>query len=202
MMTARKRTKRASGGRLGRILFALLASALLSLALGPGCAERENPEDPQIGGHPEAFSDAASVDFHGTRVRARGPEACQACHGEDLAGGSGFPGCYDCHAGPGGHPRNWALASAPRFHGDVVAQKGPGACADCHGEALDGGWSGVSCDDCHAGAGGHPDGWMNPDALSFHGRLAFVDGVQGCARCHGYPPARGTSGVSCADCHN
>jgi hypothetical protein len=193
---------RARKTRGGRIALAALLAALLSATLPLGCADRKAPEEPEIGGHPAEFNQAASVDFHGTRIRERGVSACRTCHGEDLTGGPGLAGCYDCHDGPGGHPPRWARPDAPVFHGAAVEAEGLGPCKGCHGLDLAGGWSGVSCSECHAGgAGGHPDGWMTPDATSFHGRLVHLEGVIGCARCHGFPPSRGTAGVSCADCH-
>ncbi len=198
-MIQARAVRRRIGGRSAAL--ALLAG-LVSIAIGTGCAERRSPEEPEIGGHPEEFNQAASVDFHGTRVRERGPEACETCHGPDLAGAPGVPGCDDCHAGAGGHPRNWVRADAALFHGDEVAANGPGPCADCHGVDFAGGWSEVSCSACHAGGpSGHPEGWLDPDATSFHGRRVHVEGVIGCARCHGFPPSSGTAGVSCADCH-
>jgi hypothetical protein len=197
MRTERRTPNRGLADRLPLVL--LLVVGLFLLAAG--CAERRSPEEPRISGHPEEFNQVSSADFHGRRVRESGPSACETCHGTDLVGDAGTRGCFDCHDGPGGHPRNWVAAGAPEFHGDAVASKGPGPCKECHGTDLLGGWSGVSCGACHAGPGGHPEGWLNPDASSFHGRRAFVEGPNACARCHGFPPSRGTSGVSCADCH-
>ncbi|MBM3321228.1 MAG: hypothetical protein FJY73_11185 [Candidatus Eisenbacteria bacterium] len=199
-MRGAARTNR-SRGRSGGI-FLPIAAGLAALLLVAGCAERRSPQEPRIAGHPSEFNEISSADFHGARVRERGPSACTTCHGEDLAGDPGTSGCSDCHDGPGGHPRNWVRADAARFHGTAVRNEGLAICRDCHGADLLGGWSGVSCSACHAGGpGGHPAGWTDPSSLAFHGRRALVEGVVGCAGCHGFPPASGTSGVSCADCH-
>ncbi|MFH1278099.1 MAG: hypothetical protein ABIK65_06950 [Candidatus Eisenbacteria bacterium] len=182
----------------------VLAPAL-ALALLAGCVERRTPQEPEIAGHPEAFiAQESSVDFHGDRVREMGAANCAGCHGSDFRGASDMPGCYECHDGPGGHPHGWAYPAEDPYHGAAVEAAGFGSCKECHGADLEGGWSGVSCWDCHDGPGGHPEGWLNPASVLFHGREAFREGPRGCARCHGYPPARGTSGVSCADagCHD
>ncbi|MFH1680743.1 MAG: hypothetical protein ABIH26_08870 [Candidatus Eisenbacteria bacterium] len=202
-MRATTRRTRSRGSRGGSFfLLPLAAAAFLSFLLAGGCSERRSPQEPEIAGHPPEFNEPATVDFHGARVLERDPSACMTCHGEDLSGGSGVPGCGDCHDGQGGHPRNWTRSDAAEFHGAVVAASGLERCRICHGADLLGGWSGVPCSSCHAGGpGGHPAGWTDPASLSFHGRKAFVEGVVGCARCHGFPPASGTSGVSCADCH-
>ena len=113
-----------------------------------------------------------------------------------------MPGCDECHDGAGGHPYGWAAASSPEFHGDQVAAEGPGPCETCH-EGDDGGWSGVSCYKCHAGGpSGHPDGWMNPVAASFHGVRVQIDGFGDCQRCHGFGLSGGTSGLGCGECHS
>lgn len=180
-----------------RVLVPVLALALLA-----GCVERRSPQEPEIAGHPEEFiAEAASADFHGDRVREGGAAGCAGCHGADYRGASDMPGCYECHDGPGGHPYGWGYPAGDPYHGKAVEDAGPGPCGDCHGGDLAGGWSDVSCWDCHDGPGGHPVGWLAEESNLFHGRVVFREGPHGCARCHGYPPARGTSGVSCADCH-
>ncbi len=98
---------------------------------------------------------------------------CGSCHGRPPppphpAGTA----CEDCHGevvGPGQvittpskhidgilqvtsvHPADW-VEPTPK-HGDDFNQNGPAGCATggCHGITLDGGASGVSCDDCHSG---------------------------------------------------
>jgi hypothetical protein len=180
------------------------ANALSILALAAsvlaGCAERETP--PELAAHPPEWSEASSVDFHGARVEAGGASMCETCHGSALEGAPGVPGCDDCHAGAGGHPGGWASPAAEEFHAHAVAETGPSPCATCHGADYEGGWSGVSCYECHAGGpSGHPDGWLVPEASTFHGLEVLTEGVDRCTTCHGFGLGGGTSGVACADCH-
>jgi len=104
-------------------------------------------------GHPSGWAFPPSP-FHGDYVRANDALECRSCHGVDWRGGWSEVSCYTCHNGPSGHPENWALPSAPLFHGSVVVADGPEPCQDCHGADYLGGWTGVSCYDCHDGPGG------------------------------------------------
>lgn len=178
----------------------IAAICLGAWALLAGCADRRDPVE--IRAHPSEWNEVSSLDFHGARVTASGPSFCITCHGSDLRGSAGVPGCFDCHAGAGGHPGGWASPAADEFHGDAVAETGPSPCATCHGADYQGGWSETSCYDCHAGGpSGHPDGWMIPASASFHGLEVLTDGVDRCTTCHGFGLSGGTSGVACADCH-
>jgi hypothetical protein len=189
---------RAAAG--ARRLAAATTLAIAALVLAAGCAERKTPVE--IRAHPAEWSAAASPDFHGKRVERSGPSNCVPCHEADFRGGFGVPGCYDCHAGPGGHPGGWASPASSAFHGDAVAESGPGPCATCHGDDHRGGWSGVSCYECHTGGpSGHPDGWLDPLSASYHGLEVLTEGVDRCTTCHGFTLGGGTSGVACADCH-
>jgi hypothetical protein len=178
---------------------ALAAAAAFALVLA-GCAERRSPVDTKT--HPPEWNDAASPDFHGTRVAKSGASSCTACHGAGLEGAPEVPSCDDCHAGAGGHPAGWSTPAHAAFHGRAVEREGPGPCRECHGPDYEGGWSGVSCYDCHAGgASGHPDGWMTPGSASFHGVQLLIQGVQSCTPCHGAGLGGGTSGSACGECH-
>ena len=165
-----------------------------------GCAETAPMQD-EVPTHPPEWSVATSSDFHGARVAQDGTNFCTSCHGPALLGDAVVPGCYDCHDGPGGHPSYWKDAAEP-FHGTEVALHGPTACATCHGETYQGGWSEVSCYTCHAGGpSGHPEGWLDKRAHTFHGLEVSLQGDDDCRRCHGNDLMGGTSGVACADCH-
>jgi len=52
----------------------------------------------------------------------------------------------------------------------------------------------------------HPNGWAEPGSDLFHTSKIRVSGVQTCLDCHGDPDLSsltgGTSGVSCAGCHD
>lgn len=194
------RTPHPTRARRARRALAAALLAPLALVVLAGCAERRSPVE--IRAHTPEWSLAGAADFHGERVEESGPGTCTTCHGDDLAGSAEVPGCYDCHAGPGGHPGGWANPAAPRFHGDEVARTGPSSCAACHGADYLGGWSEVSCSACHAGGpSGHPDGWMVRESASFHGLRVLTEGVTDCTRCHGFGLGGGTSGVSCGSCH-
>ena len=181
---------------------------VLAVLAAAGCADRRSPVETQV--HPAAWNDPASPDFHGTRVRADGPELCRSCHGTDLRGAPGeVVGCDDCHVGPGGHPDGWDRPAAPTFHGKTVAAAGPKSCRDCHGADYTGGWCGLACFTCHGeppgghppGQCGHPRGWLDRESASFHGLVVLEEGVDDCTRCHGFGLSGGTSGVACSKCH-
>jgi predicted CxxxxCH...CXXCH cytochrome family protein len=92
---------------------------------------------------------------------------CSSCHGlPPPAPHPAGTSCGGCHAGytasavnaethlngvvnaSGGHPDGYA---APAEHGGDVNAGGLDSCQACHGAALDGGSSGVSCNACHGG---------------------------------------------------
>jgi hypothetical protein len=177
-------------------------AAVVGLVLLVGaCTEPTPVEENPITAHPEDWSVPGKTDFHGARVAREGTVFCTSCHGSDLRGVGIVPGCYDCHEGPGGHPTAWASRPTP-LHETAVQHEGTNDCRTCHGNDYRGGWSTVSCYTCHAGGpSGHPEGWMNPDASTFHGLRVAVEGDNDCRRCHGNDLLGGTSGVACGDCH-
>jgi hypothetical protein len=179
----------------------LLKTVALALCLFAylGCAEREPVSD--IEAHPAAWMAKGDVDFHGQIVEDDGIGFCGGCHGEDLQGFGGAPSCYSCHDGAGGHPSGWGDRPEPGHVGEVALQ-GNGGCTSCHGGDFTGGWSEISCYDCHAGGpSGHPDGWMDERSSSFHGIDATLNSSLRCTDCHGRDLLGGTSGVACAQCH-
>ncbi|MFN8546508.1 MAG: hypothetical protein U0527_00680 [Candidatus Eisenbacteria bacterium] len=188
--------------RFVRFVSVLSSALLVSLALS-GCVDRR--EVTKIEAHPDQFTETGSADFHGTLVLREGVESCRSCHGVELKGESAAPSCAssDCHDGAGGHPNDWAVRGSEHFHATEVAREGNAECANCHGSNFRGGWSGVSCYDCHAGGpSGHPDGWMDERSSSFHGQEVILHGVTECTECHGFGLSGGTSGVACGDCHH
>lgn len=184
----------------GRRTWGLVASTLGLLLWVASCSEPTPVEEQPIRAHPPEWSDPAKSDWHGTRVALDGVISCTGCHGEDLRGDLVVPGCDACHDGPGGHPATWVKQPEP-FHGTKVQMEGPMVCTACHGDDYRGGWSGVSCSTCHDGPGGHPQGWLDSNAHTFHGRVVTMQGNLDCRRCHGNDLLGGTSGVSCGDCH-
>jgi hypothetical protein len=165
----------------------------------PGCYECHDG----AGGHPEGFAVIGSDVFHGQDVRAFGAIPCADCHGEDYEGDWTGVSCFTCHAGgPSGHPSGYVTVGSPVFHGRNVEATGPSPCQDCHGEDYRGDWTGVSCFTCHAGGpSGHPRGWLDDSAPTFHGDRVVQEGPEDCWRCHGDGGSGGTSGVACSDCH-
>jgi len=179
----------------------LSAAGFGVLLLVGACSEPSPVQENPTTTHPSTWNEPAKPDFHGARVARDGTAYCTSCHGGDLRGAGTVPGCYDCHAGPGGHPDSWASRPSPG-HGTEVELEGPTGCRTCHGDDYAGGWSDVSCYTCHAGGpSGHPEGWMNPDAHTFHGRLVAQGSDDDCRRCHGNDLQGGTSGTGCGDCH-
>jgi mono/diheme cytochrome c family protein len=78
-------------------------------------------------------------------------------------------------------------------------------CTACHGSALDGGISAISCFSCHNGPDGsigHPAGWFagKTDPVHFHGSYGRKFN-RSCTACHG-ANFEGAIGRPCASCHN
>jgi predicted CxxxxCH...CXXCH cytochrome family protein len=104
------------------------------------------------GGSPQA----ACGTCHGAPPpsHAASSTTCAACHPRtvkpdgtiDVTGGFHINGTVEA---VGGHPPGWA---DPAQHGHAANAQGLTGCKGCHGAALDGGSSGVSCASCH-GAG-------------------------------------------------
>ena len=134
------------------LVFFFILSSFLVLS----CAERRNPQSPDLSPHLEGWSDPTSPDFHGLEIEQAGTADCAACHGETFEGGYTTVSCYSeaagCHSGgSGGHPGGWMNLESVDFHGEHVRQSGWDMedCEKCHGEAYTGGTSGSSCIDCH-----------------------------------------------------
>lgn len=147
-------------------------------------------------GHPapSVYLAPANDGFHGKVIaEAMDTEQCQVCHGYGYDGGWTEVSCVACHAGGrSGHPSTEAMFSPSNddYHATRLAERGPGNCAECHGEKGGGGWTGTACTTCHAGnpanAGGlsgHPtaDVWNDASSNDFHGNQNFED----CRPCHG-----------------
>lgn len=97
---------------LGRTTVIPIALILIALS----CTHDRVP--PTLSGvHPANWMDTSSVDFHGKMVMKAGATLCQACHGDDLAGGKTGIACSKCHA-PG------QSAGCVRCHGGVDNQTG------------------------------------------------------------------------------
>jgi len=113
------------------------------------------------GGHPAAWSDRGSSDFHAFSAN-RGLAACQGCHGQALdgVGGSTSVGCQDCHGAgftsrctgchggtdnqTGAPPRTtWGQSAdalrtgAHTRHVTAGAVSGAVACSTCHAVPAD-----------------------------------------------------------------
>jgi predicted CxxxxCH...CXXCH cytochrome family protein len=111
---------------------------------------------------------------------------CFLCHSAtvkttgaiDVAGGKHINGVLESSTSP--HPEGWADATA---HGFGYFDD-PSGCKACHGDALTGGASGLSCDSCHIGG----TAWRT-DCLYCHGGGDSTNGA---------PPygARGESSVT------
>jgi predicted CXXCH cytochrome family protein len=91
------------------------------------------------------------------------PVNCEACHGEDLDGGTSGISCAGCHHG-------WSGTHADAFNED------PGSCQGCHGDSI------ASCADCHHNgwAGTHVEAFQeDPDSCK-----TCHNGVASCTDCH------------------
>ncbi|MCC7142567.1 MAG: hypothetical protein IT349_10760 [Candidatus Eisenbacteria bacterium] len=99
------------------------------------------------------------------------------------------------------HPPEWRDTESADFHGLRIGEDGARACVGCHGDHLEGRGNAPGCDDCHAGAGGHPFGWDTPSSAEFHGAAVAAEGPDACIACHGEDHRGGWSDVSCYACH-
>jgi predicted CxxxxCH...CXXCH cytochrome family protein len=114
----------------------------------------------------------------------------------------------------GGHPDGW---ESPEQHGAAFNADGPGACTSCHGEMLDGGSSGASCETCHSnwqddctfchggvdnatgappvGVGGETDrGVLVVGAHTSHVEATSMHAAWGCHTCHTVPTSALSAG--------
>ncbi|MBW7995848.1 MAG: hypothetical protein FVQ81_04595, partial [Candidatus Glassbacteria bacterium] len=159
-------------------------------------------------GHPrEAVWLKYSVRFYGgghnQATVTRGLEDCARCHGENFNGGTSGQSCNTCHPSESGHPATGFVDRGNAFHGDRYDTNGENYCAACHGADLRGGYTNVTCWDCHNGPSGHPDeGFLDPAHANFHGLEATIRGLDECATCHGADFSGGNTGRSCFECHD
>lgn len=215
---------------VNHIALRVLAAVAL-IVVFTGCADRKDPTDVDIAAHPAGWNDPADADFHGSYVEAvvqgnavvgeeerrNGTEGCESCHGGVDLGRDLDEGCYECHATgnveTGGHPAA-AVFLAPNdvgFHGNSFADATDiESCRTCHGFEFMGGWSDVSCVDCHTASGllasesGHPlpNVWLAPQAAGFHGNdIIEKQSTESCAACHGADYSGGYAEVNCTACH-
>ncbi|MBU0505196.1 MAG: hypothetical protein ABII18_01240 [bacterium] len=95
------------------------------------------------------------------------------------------------------HPENWDKITE---HGVFAKEHGTNPnCTECHDTDLTGGWTGVSCYQCHASYP-HTSNWKD---VNKHGVYALNNGTtQSCQNeCHGTNYKGGYSEVSCYGCH-
>jgi len=151
-------------------------------------------------GHPTGWS---SPSLHGATAKSApgassGFASCQACHGDDFAGGSVNQSCFACHGVSAPHPSSpWRGGSLTHTNTDPANAV---VCALCHLQQSLPQGSTPGCFNntlCHGSA--HPSGWSSG---SVHGVQAEQD-FSACTVCHGDTYQGGTgSSTSCYDCHN
>jgi len=93
------------------------------------------------------------------------------------------------------------------FHGEVVLANGGEGCKSCHGEAYDGGRSGVSCIDCHLATGtacirchGGVDNTTGAPPAGLRGEVSDTALAVGAHTAHMQGGAI-SDGVECSSCH-
>ena len=120
-------------------------------------------------------------------------------------------GCTEIHEPPI-HPSDWAEPDSEYSHVAKIIVSGIETCKSCHGSQdkndYEGGTSGISCYQCHAGGpSGHPayENWVGSSKKGeFHGYFIQGNGVASCKKCHSNQAGDfrgGTSGISCYQCH-
>ncbi len=162
---------------------------------GVGCYQCHNGP----GGHPEGY-----LRTHGDTVATRqSDDRCRLCHGDQLQGGFLAPACTVCHIYPFAsgwrvHPAGWLDLQSAVFHGDQALGSSVGGCTGCHGtDYRGGGFSSVSCYQCHDGPSGHP-----ADYDRSHGDEVERQGDTSCRLCHGDQLQGGFLARSCTTCHS
>ncbi len=184
-------------------LFPVIALGL-SFALF-SCSELKKDLPSPVSGaaaiHPEGWNQAASPDFHGAYLKAKGYDTkeCKPCHGGPLNGGTSKSSCFRCHAlYP--HSAAWIQTASADFHGRFLKAMNYDAteCQTCHGTDYTGGSSQVACFSCHT-TFPHPATWTGG-----HGPYLKTKNWTDteCQSCHGTDYAGGTSGVACFSCHD
>lgn len=101
----------------------------------------------------------------------------------------------ECQCFP--HAEGWARVEQ---HGLwVLANNADPYCTECHGTDLKGGWTGISCYQCHASYP-HPQDWQRVEQ---HGAYTVRNGLaENCQNaCHGTDFNGGYAQKSCYDCH-
>ncbi len=170
-----------------RAFFAVAIVALLS-----GCTT-SNSQTPQFStaqaAHPANWTHNHWAEF------AKNPDHCVTCHGSwkdpAAAGGISNTSCFTCHPKGPGHPAGW---DAGLQHGRSAAMAAPSDstgmayCFKCHGNNLNVGLTGTSCQACHTKAPHPAKPWNNADpSKSTH--FAAEPGQR--ARMHQVPRERG-----------
>ncbi len=172
------------------------------------------PADALTPGHIDG--ETATVRFAGVAVptgvtptfdRATAGCASTYCHGATLSGGSktspvwtstgtGQADCGTCHGVPPPadvHPPvSSNLAGCNPCHPDTVSASGAIVPRSAGGKHIDG---------TIQAASGHDADWMNTSSPKFHAYSAN-QGLASCQWCHGADLSGGSTGVSCASCHD
>ncbi len=154
--------------------------------------------------HKPGWKDGAGDESHTTFLRAKNYDnsSCKICHGDDLQGGTTGISCNKCHADYP-HEPDW-IGGGANAHSTILRDKGydMSTCKNCHGEDLQGGTSGVSCNKCHADFP-HAPGWKAGSGAESH--TTFLSAANydytSCKVCHGEDLKGGTTGISCYQCH-
>lgn len=131
---------------------------------------------------------------------------CNFCH-DSLRQfpGQGPGACHDCHGEVNQHPlgQTWVDPNGVNFHGNAD-QSG---CALCHGNDFSGGYTNVSCYDCHFGPSGSQvplnSNWAHPNSTmpaTSHAALSPEDGAI-CNTCHAKMAEFSAGPKICHDCH-
>ena len=140
---------------------------------------------------------------HGKKLY-REAKDCSACHGINLNGQAGIPGCYSCHGvmwnnadhkvviNGSKHKAGYmnATVNCAECHGgsslkkeNIHGKKRPG-CYDCHDDK----WTGLLIHSIDKGGKLHGVGYTTPSAT-------------GCDACHGSDLKGGVTAPSCYQCH-
>ena len=130
---------------------------------------------------------------HGGIVQKRGSTVlCALCHGRQLQGENGLPGCDTCHFGPDGRRTPDTSVWQHGIASHETRKSDEAVCNACHDLYRSYGFGPKTCHNCHDGSNAlHQTGqpWLDRKSADFHGKSTLQ-----CSSCHDQT-------TKCATCH-
>jgi predicted CxxxxCH...CXXCH cytochrome family protein len=173
-------------------LFYFIFMVLMVAVACTGCKKTEKPYNHRS----ETWLNPiynAGPGSHGGIVQKRGSTVlCALCHGRQLQGENGLPGCDTCHFGPDGSRTPDAAAWQHGIASHATRKSEGAVCNACHDLYRSYGLGPKTCHNCHEGSNApHQAGqpWLDRKNADFHGASSLQ-----CSSCHDQT-------TKCATCH-